>query len=123
EVESGKAAPDDLSLTWVRQDLLKAQGNKQYIPFTIAVDPSKASGDVTVYWRVVSKDAAAAAPAADEQADRDRDRGRRDRDRRDRKEKQPEYAYEDLTTAQVPKNGRISRSFTVEAGKYDVFVV
>ena len=28
-------APNDLALAWVREDLLKAQGNKQYVPFTV----------------------------------------------------------------------------------------
>ena len=65
-VASGQPAPNDLSLTWVREDVLKAQGNKQYVPFTVTVDPSKVpGGNVAFYWRVVNKGAAAEpAPAA-----------------------------------------------------------
>src|SRR4051794_5400984 len=31
------AAGNDLSLTWVREDVLKAKGNKQYVPFIVTV--------------------------------------------------------------------------------------
>jgi hypothetical protein len=111
----GQPLPNDLSLAWVRDDLLKAQGNKQYVPFTVSLDSSKAKGGTfTMYWRVVSR--GAAPPAA-----------QTDTDNRDRNAKpaQPEYAYEDLTTVK-PAGGspeRVSRSFTVAAGSYDVFVV
>jgi len=41
-------------MTWLREDVLKAQGNKEYVPFTVQIDPSKVSGDtVAFYWRVV----------------------------------------------------------------------
>ena len=54
-------APNDLSLTWAREDFLKAQGNQEYVPFTVMIDPSKVSGNnVTIYWRVVAKTAAPA---------------------------------------------------------------
>src|SRR3954465_14976259 len=50
------AAPNDLSLAWVREDVLKAQGNKQYIPFIVTVDPAKVTtGNLAFYWRVISK--------------------------------------------------------------------
>jgi hypothetical protein len=122
-VAAGQPAPNDLSLAWVREDILKAQGNKEYVPFTVSIDPSKVSGgNVALYWRVVSKDApAATAPAAttgkkdDKDKDKDKDKG-----------KKSEYAYEDITFVPVTAGTtplRISRSFTVSAGNYDVFVV
>jgi hypothetical protein len=118
DVAAGQPAPDDLSLTWVREDILKAQGNKEYVPFTVTIDPSKVSGGtVAFYWRVVAK--TAPAPTAtggqtkDDKKDKDKDR------------KKSDYAYEDVSF--VPTSGppplRISRSFTVPAGEYDVFVV
>jgi hypothetical protein len=93
--------------------LLKAQGNKQYLPYSVTIDPAKVSGGkVSFYWRVVSKDAPA--PAADAKKD-------------DKKNARPEYAYEDLNTIPVPagQSGpmRISRSFTVGPGTYDVYVL
>ena len=62
----GQAAPNDLSLAWLRADFLKAQSNKEFVPFTVSVDPSKvAGGAVAFYWRVVPKGPAeAAAPPA-----------------------------------------------------------
>jgi hypothetical protein len=119
---AGQPAPNDLSLAWVREDLLKAQGNKQYVPFTIAIDPSKVSGgNVALYWRVVSKDAApaaATAPAAAAAPKKDDDK--------DKDKKKPDYAYEDITFVPVTAGQtpmRISRSFTVPAGNYEVFVI
>src|SRR5438105_10769230 len=59
DASAGQTAPNDLALTWVRQDVLKAQGNKQYIPFVVTIDPAKVSGGtLAFYWRVVSKSAA-----------------------------------------------------------------
>ena len=52
--------PNDVGLTWMHEDLLKAQGNKQYLPFSVSIDPTKIAGNkVTFYWRVVAKDAPA----------------------------------------------------------------
>ena len=65
DAAAGQAAPNDLGVTWVHEDYLKAQGNKQYAPFAVTVDPTKGTGGtVSFYWRVVSKNAAAAAAAA-----------------------------------------------------------
>src|SRR5580765_3099692 len=64
---AGQPAANDFSATWVREDFLKALGNKEYVPFTVAIDPSKMSGasSVAFYWRVVAKSAAPEpAPAA-----------------------------------------------------------
>ena len=117
------AAPNDLSLAWVREDVLKAQGNKQYIPFIVTVDPAKVTtGNLAFYWRVISKNAqptATTGEANDKKDDKDKDK---DKD----KAKKPDYAYEDisfvpLAAGQNPM--RISRSFTVPAGTYDVYLV
>jgi hypothetical protein len=118
DAAAGQPSPNDLALTWAREDLLKAQGNKQYLPFSVMFDPSKvAAGKLSVYWRVVAKDAAAA-PVADT--------GKKD-DKKDDKNKKPEYAYEDINSVQLssgqPGANRISRSFTVAPGNYDVYVV
>jgi hypothetical protein len=119
DLAAGQPAPNDLSVTWLREDQLKAQGNKQYVPFTVTIDPSKVSGGtVAFYWRVIAKTAMAAPePAAGQKKD-----DKKDKD----KAKKPDYAYEDIsfipvTAGQNPM--RISRSFTVPGGNYDVFVV
>ena len=115
-VATGQAGPNDLSLAWVREDLLKAQGNKEYVPFTVSLDPSKVSGGtVALYWRVIAT-GGEALTAVD----------RKDDKKNDKDKKKSDYAYEDIsfmpvTAGQSPM--RVSRSFTVPAGTYDVFVV
>ena len=70
-IAAGQPAPNDLSLAWVREDVLKAQGNKEYVPFTVSVDASKVTGNtVAFYWRVVNKNAP---PAADAKKDDKKD--------------------------------------------------
>src|SRR5437762_11293694 len=111
DLTAGQPAPNDLSLAWLREDVLKAQGNKQYVPFTISIDPSKlGGGNVAFYWRVVSK--APAAPAAEPAAGQKKD-DKKDKDKDKDKGKKPDYAYEDisfvpLAAGQNPM--RISRS-------------
>src|SRR3979411_725087 len=81
DLAAGQPAPNDLSLAWLREDVLKAQGQKEYVPFTVALDPPKLAGTkVALYWRVVSKPPAA--PAAelagqkkDDKKDKDKDKG------------------------------------------------
>ena len=116
DLAAGQPGANDLSMTWLREDVLKAQGQKEYVPFTVQIDPSKVGGGtVAFYWRVVSK-SGAAAPAAEP--------GKKD-DKKD-KDKKSDYAYEDISflpvTAGQPSM-KISRSFTVPAGNYDVFLI
>ncbi|HEX7139446.1 MAG TPA: hypothetical protein VF219_16455, partial [Vicinamibacterales bacterium] len=118
-IAAGQPAPNDLSLEWVHTDMLKAQGNKEYVPFTVAIDPAKVSGTVAIYWRVVAKGGSAEPAVAAKKEDKDKDKDK------DKNTKKTDYAYEDISfvpvTGQAPL--RISRSFTVSAGTYDVFVV
>ena len=113
---AGQPAANDLTLAWAREDVLKAQGNKQYVPFTVTLDASKAAGkELTVYWRVVAKGPApaVAAPATSGGTNRN-----------EKPAPPPAFAYEDMNTAVLtPGPMRISRAFNVEPGPYDVFVV
>ena len=115
-VAAGQPMANDLSLAWAREDFLKAQGNKEYVPFTVTIDPSKVtSPNVAIYWRVVFKAPlpVTAPPAA----------GKKE----EKKEKKGEYAYEDISFVPLTQGQtapmRISRSFTVTPGIYDVFVI
>lgn len=116
---AGQPAPNDLSLTWAREDLLKAQGGKQYVPFTVTIDPAMVAGKtLTIYWRVVSTAAAPPPPAA---------APANQRDNRDQPPaRPPDFAYEDMNTVTLPAAtsgpGRISRSFAVSGGSYDVYL-
>jgi hypothetical protein len=108
-LSSGQPAPNALGLAWIDRDLLKAQGNKQYVPFTVTIDPSKVSGGrVALYWRLVSRDQAPPDPKA----------------KKDDK-KAPQYAFENIHMVNVSGTApvRISRSFVADAGSYDLFVV
>ncbi len=120
DLTAGQPAANDLSMTWLREDVLKAQGNKEYVPFTVQIDPSKVSGGtVAFYWRVVSKAAAVPAMAADAKKD---DKKKDDKD----KGRKSDYAYEDISFMPVTAGQtsmKISRSFTVPAGNYDVFLI
>jgi hypothetical protein len=116
-MNAGQPAPNDLSLTWAREDLLKAQGGKQYIPFTVTIDPAAVAGKpLTVYWRVVSKTAAPPPPPAAPANPRDKPAPPRP----------PDFAYEDMNTTTIPAGttgpARISRSFAVSGGSYDVYL-
>lgn len=117
-IAAGQPAPNDLGLAWIREDFLKAQGRKEYVPFTFSIDPSKvAGGTVALYWRVVSK-----TPAVTTEADAAAGAKKNDKTEK----KKIEYAYEDVGTLSLTAGKspvRISRSFTVPAGVYDVFVL
>ncbi len=73
DVAAGQPAPNDFAITWVHEDYMKAQGNKQYTPFTVTIDPKGASGTVAFYWRVVSKDAPPAPPPVADSKDAKKD--------------------------------------------------
>ena len=118
DVNAGAPAKNELSLAWQSADMLKAQNNRSYIPFSVTVDPSKvAGGKMSFYWRVVSLDPPPPPPAdAAGKKDEKKDEA-----------KKPEYAYEDLNTIAIDSSAaapmRVSRSFTVPAGNYEVTVV
>jgi hypothetical protein len=111
---TGQPTSNDLGLAWVHSDLLKAQGNMQYVPFTVSVDASKVSAKtLSLYWRVIAKNPPAETAKDDKKGDKKND-------------KKTSFAYEDLSTVAVESKGgpmTISRSFTVAPGAYDVLLV
>jgi len=120
DVAAGQPAPNDFNLAWASADFLKAQGNKQYVPFSVTLDPSKlANPNAVFYWRVVSKNAAPPPPAAaPDPKDKKKD------DKKNTEAKRPEFAYEDVSFVMISgaAPARLTRSFTVPAGSYDVYV-
>lgn len=137
DLAAGQPAVNDQGLAWVREDVLKAPDNKEYVPFTVTIDPSKVTaGNIILYWRVVAKTAEAAAEAAATigqkvvlatgQRPAAATGQKKDDKNDDKNKKRIEYPYEDisfLSVTAVPSPMRISRSFAVPAGTYDVFVV
>jgi len=106
---AGQIGSNDFNVTWVKEDFLKGPKDKEFIPFTITLDPTKASADLTLYWRVVPTPAAA--PPADPK-------------KNDKQAAKP--VWEGVTL--IPVTGaanplRLSRSFVAPAGSYDVYVV
>src|SRR5207245_9478006 len=92
DATTGQPGPNDLAVTWVLEDILKAQANKQYIPFIVTVDASKIPGDtLAFYWRVVSKNAPAPT-AVDSNGKKD---DKKDKDK-DKDKKKQDYAYEEV---------------------------
>jgi len=104
-----------------RNDFLKAQEGRTYVPFTVSFEQAQAPAGkaITMFVRVVSKAVAAAAPAADAKKDSKDAKG---------KSLHPEYVYQDvsfitLTPPATPAEPcRISRAFAVPAGDYDVYI-
>jgi len=105
---TAQGGPNDFNVTWVDEDFLKGPEGKQFVPFTITLDPSKVpGGNLALYWRV-----APPAPAADPTK------------KSDNKRVDPVWegvTYVPAGTAQNPL--RLSRSFVAPAGTYDVYVV
>jgi len=117
---AGQAAPNDLGVTWVHEDYMKAAKNT-FVPFTLTIEPSKLAGPatLTLYWRVVSKTAAAAPPpppAANQKKD----------DKKNAPPTKRDFPYEGISTVAVTSPTtplRVSRSFDVPGGAYDVYVI
>lgn len=106
----------DFPIEWKSEFSLKAQEQRTYMPFTVSVDPATApTGQAIIYIRLTTRDAKAAAPAAEAKDD-------------DEKEAAPPVAYpfEDLHVVQVKGTPgqpvRISRALAVPAGDYDLYV-
>ena len=125
DVSAGQPAPNDLSVAWAHEDFMKAQGNKEYAPFIVTIDPTQATaGTVAFYWRVVSKNAPPPAPIPPPDPKESKDK-KDDKKGQPQLPKRPEFAYEDVSF--IPVSGqasplRITRSLTVAAGSYDVYV-
>ena len=108
-------------LTWVHEDFLKAQGNKEYVPFTVTIDPSKvAGGTVAFYWRVVAaKSGGTATPPA-------RPRQPARTTRKTTRRRRPTTPTKTSRSCRSPRRrirpGSADR-LRCPAGTYDVFVV
>ncbi len=129
DTSNGQPAANDLGLAWVHEDYLKADRNKEYVPFTVTLDPSKVpDGRFVFYWRVVKSGTTGlpAPPAASPSQKKDEKKGAV-------KDLKRDFAFEDVNFFDAPgsldprtttrsSEQRISRSFTVPAGSYDVYV-
>jgi hypothetical protein len=100
-----QAGANDFNITWVKQDFLRGTKDKQFVPFTITLDPTKVNGNLALYYRVVPT------PAAGAVAD-------------PKKPVKPVWeSVFPVSVAGAQNPMRLSRSFTAEAGSYDVYLV
>src|SRR5687767_3638469 len=51
---AAQAGPNDFNVSWVDEDFLKGPQGKEFVPFTVTLDPTKVpGGNLVLYWRVV----------------------------------------------------------------------
>jgi hypothetical protein len=109
----------DIAMTF-RNDFLKAQEGKTFVPFTVTFDQAQAPAgkSVTLFVRVVNK--TPPPPPADAKKDKP--------DNKNGGNPHPEYVHQDasfvtLTAPAVPTAPyMLSRAFVVLPGEYDVYV-
>ena len=108
-----------ISAAWLREDVLKAQGNKEYVPFTVQIDPSKVTGrNVAFYWRSWRRAAARRRPPTDAKKD-----DKKDKDK-DKKKPIRLRGHQLRAGDRRPDADAASRAPSRSpAGTYDVFVV
>jgi hypothetical protein len=108
----------DFTMTY-RNDFLKAQEGKTYVPFTVTFDQAQlpAGKSVTFFVRVVGK--TAVPPPAD---------AKKDSKDREKQGAHPEYVHQDASfitltqPATATEPYKISRAFAVLPGEYDVYI-
>ncbi|MBI3049917.1 MAG: hypothetical protein HYY76_16580 [Acidobacteria bacterium] len=104
-------APADIPVTWAGNHFVRGAEGATFIPFTLAVDASKAAAPGTaLYVRAVSKSAAAPAPEQNQQ------------NRRGDQPQAPMYPWDDIQFFNLPSDGSVSRAMMLKPGEYDVFV-
>jgi len=123
EVMAGAPAPADFAIAW-RNDSLKAQEGRTYVPFILTIDPAQLPPQpVALYLRVAPRGATAPTTESKE----GRREGRDERKEKAEKAAPVVYPFEDahFIELKAPPQGqfyRISRAFAVSAGEYDVYV-
>src|SRR5688572_29151756 len=51
---AAQVGTNDLNLAWAKEDFLKGPEGKEFVPFTVTLDPTKVpGGNLALYWRVV----------------------------------------------------------------------
>ena len=112
--QTGQAVPADIPVSWESNHFVRGQDGNTYIPFTLALDRSKlAMPGVAMYVRVVSKDAAPAAPAPAAGNDRNRNQNQNQR---------VTYPWDNVHFLEVPANGKVQRAMALKPGNYEAFI-
>ena len=75
DLVAGRPAAATLPVKWEHQDYIKAQADKTYVPFTIAIEPGAlTTSGVSLYLRVVKRGAEAAPPPPPVKPEKDKDK-------------------------------------------------
>ncbi len=102
DASAGQPVPSDETVTW-RHDVLKAEANMDFVPFTLGLPPGTfRSFPLALYVRVVQHGAVANVPGPHDAL--------------------AQYPFEDVALFDKPIDGRISRAFAAPAGRWDVYV-
>ena len=116
-VSSGKQpAPTDVNVAWDSNHYVKGSDGTTYIPFTLAIDPTKLnSPGAAIYVRVVNKGTPQLSAA--EEAFRKADSAARQRGGN-----QPSYPWTNIHFVDVPSTGKVSRAMALKPGEYEVYI-
>lgn len=107
-----QAAPAGVPIRWVDRHYIKSQGDRIYIPFTVAIDRSQlAEPSTALYIRIVSQSAGAPAPAAGAAPPAPAPGAAR-----------PTYAWDTINFVTVPSDGHLSRAIALPPGTYDAYI-
>jgi hypothetical protein len=128
-IKAGQPGPSGYAMKF-QSDSMKGFNRKTYVAFTVFIDPTGvAAKPVTGYLRVAAKPAAPAVPPAADPA-ADPKAAQKPAEKPDPKKVAPEppFAWQDffsipLKASEENQPIRLSRSFTVAPGEYDVFLV
>ena len=122
DLATGKPAVATLPIKWEHQDYIKAQAEKTYVPFTIAIEPGAlTTSGVSMYLRVVKKGADAGPPPAPAKPEKE---NKKDKDKAPLVSAQSSYPFENLYLIDTPAPAvatqpvRVSRAFSVAPGEY-----
>jgi hypothetical protein len=125
DLAAGKPAPATLPIKWEHQDYIKAQADKTYVPFTIAIEPGAlTTTGISLYLRVVKKGADAGPQPPPAKTEKD---SKKDKDK-PLVSAQSAYPFENLYVIDTPAPAvatqpvRVSRAFAVPPGDYDVYL-
>jgi hypothetical protein len=122
DADTGRRPRNDLAIAWVGHDVFRGADGRQYVPFTVTIDPSRASAalstgrvnvpSVQVYWRLV--------PRATTDAGAPSGRGRAGAT-----EAIPPVfeASGSATLARGAPRARVVKAFDAPPGRYDLTVV
>jgi hypothetical protein len=116
DLAMGKPAGAGYSLKWEQAHFIKAQGEKTYVPFTVAVEPGSPAGQVAMYFRVAKRGEVPTPPTAPAKDDKKAQAAAKQT-----------YAFEDVYFFEVPaatagQPQRIRRAFAVDPGDYDLYI-